>query len=108
VVLEVNSILGLPRVVVPIPHSNLLPPKVQYFPFSRWALIDRLVYNRLRQALGRAIRSEADQAVAVVFDYRMWRFSGIIPCRWFDELSDLQIAILCKFHKINQTRGIDT
>ncbi len=39
-------------------------------PFAQWALINRLLYTKVHQALGRAIRSEQDLAAALILDYR--------------------------------------
>ena len=38
--------------------------------FAKWALIERLLYTKVLQSLGRAIRSDQDRAVAILLDDR--------------------------------------
>jgi Rad3-related DNA helicase len=59
--------------------------------FRNWAFQERIIITLVRQALGRAIRSDSDHAVAAILDYRIMKRHRIIPnLHWFRSLDRLK------------------
>ncbi len=66
-------LIGLPF-PAPTPVYNLLYRlyfnRYRHLHFVKWTLIERYLFTQVRQCLGRAIRSEVDQATGLILDNR--------------------------------------
>lgn len=70
--------------------------------FAQWALIDRLLYTKVQQCLGRAIRSDQDQAAAVILDYRVITRMSLPGIRFFTSRNQLTTALTLAFLREKQ------
>ncbi len=82
---------------------NLYLRCYRHLHFVKWTLIERHLYTQVRQCLGRAIRSEADQATGLILDYRAFYNRHHLPnLRMFRYFDDLKSFLHRRFRQLKE------
>jgi Rad3-related DNA helicase len=105
---QVVILIGLPF-PAPTPEYrltfNLYLHWYRYLHFVKWTMIERHLYTQVRQCLGRAIRSEVDQATGLILDYRAFFHRHHLPnLRLFSSFDDLKGVLQRRFQRLRSIK----